>query len=239
MSKMNSFMSIKALYRTAGLVLIVESLLLFVPVFILGAAINWPASLSEPASVMLPLLIEKAEPVRIGYLIYLLYSLLFWVVALLTARVISNGETNSVWLQVATGFGIASTVTRCLGIIRWLVPMPALAQLYTDPSISGQTREAIAVVYKTLNDYAGSVGEVLGVSLFTVLWLTIISIYLLRSRTLPRWLGLFGMITALFLATQLVELFGVDLGAFISVSVTMLQLWFLVTGVMLLTHKNT
>lgn len=231
-------MPIKALCRTTGLVLIVESLLLFVPVFILGAAINWPASLSEPASVILPLLIQKAEPVRIGYLIYLLYSLLFWVVALLTARVISNEETNPVWLQVATGFGIASTVTRSLGIIRWLVPMPALAQLYTDPSTSVQTREAIAVLYKTLNDYAGSIGEVLGVSLFTVLWLTIISIYLLRSKTLPRWLGIFGIIAALFLATQLIELFGIELGAFISVSVTILQLWFLVTGVILLRHKN-
>ncbi|WP_373690628.1 DUF4386 family protein [Desmonostoc muscorum] len=220
------------------MVLIVESLLLFVPVFILGGAINWPASLSEPASFMLPLLIQQAEPVRIGYLIYLIYSLLFWVVALFTARVISNGETNSVWLQVATGFGIASTVTRCLGIIRWLVAMPALAQVYTDSSTSAQTRQAIAVVYKTLNDYAGSVGEVLGVSLFTVLWLTIISIYLLRSKTLPRWLGMFGIIAALFLATQLLELFGVDLGAFISVSVTILQLWFLVTGVTLLRHKS-
>jgi hypothetical protein len=227
-------MSIKALYRTAGLVLIIESLLLFLPVFILGAAINWPASLSEPASVMLPLLIQKAVPVKIGYLIYLVYSLLFWVVALSTARVISNGKTHPFWLQVATGFGIASTVARSLGIIRWLVPMPALAQVYTDPSTSTQTRDAIAVVYKTLNDYAGSVGEVLGVSLFTVLWLTIISIYLLRSKTLPHWLGIFGLIAAVFLATQLIELFGVDLGVFISVSVTILQLWFLVTGVILL-----
>ncbi len=238
MSKENSFMTIKALYQTTGLVLIVESLLLFVPFFILGAAINWPASLGEPATVMLPLLIQKAGAVKIGYFIYLIYSLLFWVVALLTARVISNGETNSVWLKIATGFGIASTVCRSLGIIRWLVPMPALAALYTDPSTSVQTQEAIAVVYETLNDFAGSVGEVLGVSLFTVLWLTIISIYLLRSKTLPHWLGLFGLIAALFLATQLIELFGVDLGAFISVSVATLQLWFLVMGVMLLRHKN-
>lgn len=230
-------MTVKALYRTAGLVLIVESLLLFVPFFILGAAINWPASLNEPAEVMLPLLIQKAGPVKIGYFIYLIYSLLFWVVAFLTARAISNGVTNSIWLKIATGFGIASTVSRSLGIIRWLVPMPALAALYINPSTSEQTQQAIAVVYKTLNDFAGTVGEVLGVSLFTALWLAIVSIYLLRSKTLPRWLGTFGLIAALFLATQLIELFGVDLGAFISISVAILQLWFLVMGVMLLRHK--
>jgi len=225
--------STKALYRTTSLVLIVESFLIFVPMLILGPAINWPASLSEPANVMLPLVFKQAQLVRIGYFFYLLYSLLFWVVALLTARVVANGDANPLWLRVATGFGIASTVARALGIIRWLVPMPALATLYADPSTSAQAREAIIIVYKALNDYAGAVGEVLGVSLFAVLWLTIISIALLRSKTLPHWLGLLGLVAALFLASSLLEMFGVDLGAFIVISVTMLQVWFLSTGVVL------
>ncbi|MCC5624924.1 DUF4386 family protein [Nostoc sp. CHAB 5715] len=231
-------MSIKALYRTTSLVLIVESFLIFVPMLILGPAINWPASLRAPANVMLPLLFKQAQLVRIGYFFYLLYSLLFWVVALLTARVVANGNANPLWLRVATGFGIASTVARTLGIIRWLVPMPALATLYADPSTSAQTREAIIVVYKVLNDYAGSVGEVLGVSLFAVLWLTILSIALLRSKTLPHWLGLLGIVAALFLASSLLEMFGVDLGAFIVISVTMLQIWFLSTGVVLFIIQN-
>jgi hypothetical protein len=218
----------------AGWVLIVESLLIFIPVVILGNAINWPQSLSDPADKMLPLLVQNTAAVRFGYLAYLAYSVLFCVVALLTIRVLSNEESDSIWLRIAAGFGIASTIARCLGIIRWLVAMPALAELYTNPATSPQTREAIAVVYRVLNDYAGSVGEVLGVSLFAALWLAIVSFTILKTRILPRWVGLLGLVSATLLSFQLAELFGIDLGAFISVSVSVLQLWFLIMGIVLL-----
>jgi hypothetical protein len=228
----------RSLYRTTGWVLIFESLLMFVPIAILGHAINWPQSLSEPAAVVLPLLTQKAAEVRLGYLIYLVYSILFWPVAVWTVWVVSNGESESIWLRLATGFGIASTIARCLGIIRWLVAMPALATLYMNPAKSTQTRETIAVVYRVLNDYAGAIGEVLGVSLFAALWLAIVSLTILRTSVLPHWLGFFGLFSATLLAVQLAELFGIDLGAFISVSVGFLQLWFLLTGIVILLRLN-
>jgi Domain of unknown function (DUF4386) len=223
----------KSLYTIAGWLLIAESLLIFVPLTVLGSAINWPKSLSDPADKILPLLVENASAVRFGYLVYLVYSILFWAIASLTIRVLSDDEPDSIWLRVANGFGIASAVARCLGIIRWLVAMPALATLYTDPTISTGTRESIAVVYRALNDYAGSIGEVLGVSLFAGLWLAIVSVRILQTRILPRWLGFLGLVSAILLAVQLARLFGVDLGAFISVSVSVLQLWFLAMGIVL------
>jgi Domain of unknown function (DUF4386) len=223
----------KSLYTIAGWLLIAESLLIFVPLTVLGSAINWPKSLSDPADKILPLLVEHASAVRFGYLVYLVYSILFWVIASLTIRVLIDDESDSIWLRVANGFGIASAVARCLGIIRWLVAMPALATLYTDPTISTGTRESIAVVYRALNDYAGSVGEVLGVSLFAGLWLAIVSVRILQTRILPRWLGFLGLVSATLLGVQLARLFGVDLGAFISISVSVLQLWFLAMGIVL------
>jgi Domain of unknown function (DUF4386) len=231
-------LSKRSLYYIAGWLLILESLLMFVPIAILGQAINWPQSLSEPAAVVLPLLTQKAGEVRLGYFIYLVYSILFWLVAVLTIRVVSHGESESIWLRLATGFGIASTIARCLGIIRWLVAMPALATLYINPATSTQTREAIAVVYRVLNDYAGAIGEVLGVSLFAALWLAIVSLTILRTHVLPHWLGFLGLFSATLLVVQLAELFGVDLGAFISVSVGVLQLWFLLTGIVILLRLN-
>ncbi|MBD2251705.1 DUF4386 domain-containing protein [Nostoc parmelioides] len=224
----------ESLYRIAGWVLVVESLLIFVPMAILGQAINWPQSLGEPADVMLPLVAQNAAAVRFGYLIYLVYSILFWVVALLTIQVLSNRESNSIWLRIAVGFSVASMIARCLGIIRWLVAMPVLATLYTNPATSTQTREAIALVYRVLNDYAGSVGEILGVSLFAALWLAIVSWTILQTRIVPRWLGFLGLSSATLLVIQLVELFGIDLGAFITVSVGVLQVWFLLMGIALL-----
>nr|WP_277925494.1 DUF4386 family protein [Anabaena catenula] len=226
------------MHGITGWVLIFESLLLFVPLIILGSAINWPQSLGNSADVMLPLLVQKAAAVRLGYLVYLAYSIIFWVVALLTVLVLSSGESDLIWLHVAAGFGLASTIARCLGIIRWLVAMPALATLYTNVTTSNPTRESIAVVYHFLNDYAGSVGEVLGVSLFAALWLGIVSLTILQTRVLPRWLGFFGLLSATLLAIQLAELFGVDLGAFITVSVSVLQLWFLAMGIVLLRYSS-
>ncbi|WP_310485498.1 DUF4386 domain-containing protein [Chamaesiphon sp. VAR_48_metabat_403] len=223
----------KSLYTTTGWLLVAESLLIFVPLSVLGSAINWPKSLSDPADKILPLLVENASAVRFGYLVYLVYSILFWVIASLTIQVLSDDESDSIWLRVANGFGIASAVARCLGIIRWLVAMPALATLYADPTISTGSRESIAVVYRALNDYAGSVGEVLGVSLFAGLWLAIVSLRILQTRILPRWLGFLGLVSATLLGVQLARLFGVELGAFISVSVSVLQLWFLAMGIVL------
>ncbi|MBW4692149.1 MAG: DUF4386 domain-containing protein [Lyngbya sp. HA4199-MV5] len=233
-----SLSSQKILHRTAGWVLIIESLLLFVPVVILGNAIDWPQSLSAPADVLLPLLAQRVGAVRFGYFIYLVYSILFWVVALMLIRLLSHEKVHDTWLRIATGFGIASTTARCLGIIRWLVAMPALATMYVDSNTSTQTRDVIAVVYRVLNDYAGSIGEVLGVSLFAALWLAIVSLIILQTSCLPRWLGFFGLVSATLLALQLAELFGLDLGAFITVSVSVLQLWFLLTGIAVLRLKS-
>lgn len=53
-------MNSRTLTRTTGALLVVQALLLFVPVAILGSAINWPASLSEPPSVVLPLIQAQA-----------------------------------------------------------------------------------------------------------------------------------------------------------------------------------
>ena len=48
----------QSVYRTTGLLLILESVLLFVPIIVLGKAIDWPASLNQPANIVLPLLVE-------------------------------------------------------------------------------------------------------------------------------------------------------------------------------------
>jgi hypothetical protein len=227
----------QSLRRIAGIILVIEALLLFVPVAVLGAAINWPASLDEPAAVMLPAILAQASAVRIGYTIYMLYSVLFWPVALLVARLVSGGEALSPSLRIAAGFGVASALARCIGIIRWLVAMPALAAIYTDLGASEATRAAVVVSYQALNGFGGSIGEVLGVGVFAGLWLLIVSVTILRGADLPRWLGAFGIIAGVGLMSGLVELFGVSLGPLISITTTLIQLWFLAAGVVLLSRR--
>jgi hypothetical protein len=227
----------RGLERITAFILIFEGLLFFVPVIVLGAAINWPASLDEPASVNLPLITENWNMVLLGYGVYLIYSILFWPLSHLVTRVIAPGNVNTPLLSVASGFGVASAVLRVLGINRWLYPMPMLAQLYLAPGASEQTQETISIVYDTLNSYAGTVGEMLGVSLFAALWFTLVSIALLRSANFPKWLGVFGVLSAITLYTPLVSVIGRDPGLLIQISVTLSILWFWAFAGVLLLRK--
>lgn len=219
-----------SLQRLTAALLIVEGLLIFVPLGVLGAAINWPASLGDPASRLLPALHANLAAVRLGYAVYLAYSLLFFPAGLLVARLIAGREALPPLLSLAVGLAALSTLARSLGILRWLSAMPALAALYVAPAASLEARAAVEVTYLTLNLYGGAVGEVLGVSLFAALWLLLVSLAILRQAAWPRWLGVLGCGAALLLALPVVEVFGLDLGPAVTVATTAVQLWFLAAG---------
>ena len=223
--------------RQAAIFLIIEFLLIFAPLIILGAAINWPASLDEPASVNLPLILEQYMAMMTGYSIYLVYSLLFWPMAYLTGRAIVIGDTGNTLFRVASGFAALSVLARTLGIVLWLFAMPVLARLYINPAVSEDFKERISMVYEMLNAYAGGVGEILGVSLFASIWLVLISILLIRSSQWPNWLGYFGLVVAAALLLNLLEVVGIDMGAMISVSETLQHFWMLATAIVFLRKK--
>jgi len=226
-----------AIRRQAAIFLIIEFLLIFAPLIILGTAINWPASLDEPARVNLPLILEQYMAMMTGYSIYLVYSLLFWPMAYLTGRAIVIDDTSNTLFLVASGFAALSTLARALGIVRWLFAMPVLARLYTNPVVSENFKESISMVYEMLNAYAGGIGELLGVSLFASIWLVLISILLIRSSHWPNWLGFFGLIVAASLLLNLLEMVGIDMGAMISVSETLQHFWMLAAAIVFLRKK--
>ena len=228
------------LRRTAGGLLILEGLLIIAPLIILGAAIGWPASLDEPASVNLPLMVSQRSLVLLGYGIYLVYSVLFWPVSHLTARVVSQGDRGEAesLTRLASGFGLGSAVLRVLGIIRWLVPMQFLADVWVLPETAEGTKETLSLLYETLNAYAGSVGELLGVSLFAALWAGFITAAIFRTGALPRVLGVFGVITTVLLALPLLEIV-IDTGPLVTVSGAAFALWLTTMGVVLLAGART
>jgi hypothetical protein len=112
--------------------------------------------------------------------------------------------------------------------------MPILAQVYTDPATTPATREAVAVMYDMLNGYAGSIGEVLGVGFFAALWVAATAIVILRDGALPRWVGVYGLLTAVALMAGLLEIINIDAGAMLTVNVTMLHFWWLAIALIIL-----
>lgn len=218
--------------RGAGWVAVVQGLLIFVPTVVLGAAVGWPGSLSDPASVALPRLADNEGAVRFGYAAYLLYSVLFAVTITMLARLVEGDLVKGV-RRLIIGFAIASAIARSLGIVRWLAPMPELADAYSTAADDGQ-RYTIERLYDALNSYGGTIGEALGVGLFAAISIGLLSVGLLRSGVIPRWVGVWSVIAAVALVLGVVEFFGVDPGPLLTVTVTVVQLWFLAIGLWLL-----
>lgn len=219
------------LMRAAGWLAIVHSLMFLIPLAVLGAAIGWPANLDMPASHNLPLMLAESFSVKLGYSVYLLYSILFWPTVLLISRAIAGRDSNPVLLQLASGFALVSTLARSLGIIRWLSVMPVLATQYSAADASLQA--SISVVYDAMNAYAGRVGEVLGVFLFSAISVWLLAIALWRAG-FSKWLSIMGMLTAAGLSVLSLELFGLDMAAFIAPFSVLYMVWMVCLGVVLI-----
>lgn len=223
----------KAVTRWAGLVSVLQGLLIFIPTFVLGAAISWPDSLDDPASVALPRLLENEGAVRAGYFAYLVYSILFVVSISLLSHLVFD-KNAGILMRIIIALAIASALARSIGIIRWLFPMYDLADMW-NISTSEEQRYTLSVAFETLNSYGGTIGEVLGVSIFAALAILLLSIGNMRQRTLPYWFSILGVISALGLLWSSSEVIGIEPNdSAIFLGTTIVQIWFLFIGLWLL-----
>ena len=95
-----------------------------------------------------------------------------------------------------------SALARAIGIIRWLTASTFLAQNYE--SATPEMAQTIELIQDVVNAWGGAIGELLGVSLFSVGWLISVSILILRNDSLPNWLGYFGLIICPILASPII-----------------------------------
>lgn len=213
----------------SGLVMI-ESLLIFAPLIILGAAIEWPDSLDFPVAKVLPLIKEHLGDVRLGYGIYLLYSLLWIALGASVAWLASRKEGGTgILVSLAAALGCVSAVARCIGIIRWLTASAAFSALYPNANDMA-TNRGIEAAQMAVNAWGGAIGEILGVALFASAWLIVVSIIIITNKSLPKILGYIGFIVAIVVALPAAELFGLNLMS-VSTSTSVLHFWLLAVGV--------
>lgn len=213
-------------HRLAGALVLFESVLIVVPLIVLGEAIGWPGSLDDPAARTLPNILENEGAVRVGYLVYLAYSALFLPVAVLVTRWVNGGESRHPATAIAFGLAAVSSALRTIGIVRWLAAMFPLAEAWAGADES--TRSVLAVQFQSLNDFGGAVGEVLGVSLFAAMWLiaTVMGGNIRRS-----WVSMSAVIAAGFVALPLVELVGIAGGGLlVTIGSTAIHLWLMAVG---------
>jgi hypothetical protein len=224
----------RSLLLAAGVVLLLQGFSLFAPMAVLGNAIQWPDSLDYPPAKMLPLLRAQLDGVRLGYGLYLGYSLLFLVTGVLTVRLAARSGPLGALAFIAIGAAAASARARAIGIQRWLTGSTVLAEAHAAPGLSAEGRAALEAMQAAINAWGGAIGESLGVAAFAAIWALATSLLILRDRQLPAWAGLSGLAVGGVVALPALELFGIAPPVSIVVSTTAIQLWFMALGFLFL-----
>ena len=103
-------------------------------------------------------------------------------------------DANSTVLTLATTIGVLAALVQFLGLIRWPFAVPHLARTMADPTTTSSTKDAVDVVFQTLNRYLGvAVGEHLGY-MFTGFWTGLLGLVIVQSDVVTPALGIVGLV---------------------------------------------
>jgi hypothetical protein len=187
------------LRRTTGALFLIGALTFATAATVLSATFDWPDILREPADVVLPKFAAGGPSlVWTWFATAWTYAILF-VPILLLPTVLRRREDAP--LGVATFAGAISALLALIGFLRWVFVVPPLARMYQSGDTANRT--AVAASWLAQHQYGGALlGEHLG-QLLGLGWSITLSIIILRTRVLPRWLGLVGLIVSvLYLFNQ-------------------------------------
>jgi Domain of unknown function (DUF4386) len=188
-----------ALRRVTGVLFIVSALTFTAAATLLSATFDWPDILREDADVVLPRFTAGGNAlIWTWFATAWTYAILAIPLMLLPAVL---GRRHDPVLAVFTSIGAASVLLSVVGFLRWVFVVPPLARDYDGAGPAA--RSAIEAAWLAQHQYGGALlGEHLGQTL-AVAWSIAVSLLLLRTRALPRWLGLFGVvISVLYLSNQ-------------------------------------
>ena len=107
---------------------------------------------------------------------------------------VTLGDANSTVTALATAIGVLAALVQFLGLIRWPFAVPHLARTMADPTTTSGERDAVDVVFQTLNRYLGvAVGEHLGY-MFTGFWTGLIGLAMIQSEMVAPAFGVIGLV---------------------------------------------
>jgi hypothetical protein len=187
------------LRRTTGGLLVLGSVAFALAATVLSSTFDWPDILREPADVVLPAFVAGGTSlVWTWFATAWTYAILLVPILLLPAVLGRRGDPV---LRVATYAGATSVVLALIGFLRWVFVVPPLANSYVTGDAT--TRAAVDAAWTAQHQFGGALlGEHLG-QLLAIGWSVALSVIILRSRVLPRWLGVTGLIAgALYLTNQ-------------------------------------
>jgi hypothetical protein len=224
------------LRRVAGWLLVVGAVTFAVAATVLSSTFDWPDILREPPDVVLPAFVAGGiSLVWTWFAVAWTYAILLVPILLLPAAL---GRRDDPVLRAATFVGAASVLLSLIGFLRWVFVVPALADTYTAGDAT--TKTAVAAAWMAQHQFGGALlGEHLG-QLLAIGWSITISLLILRTGILWRWVGWAGLIASVLyltgqgdiLATAIPDFPVFDLGGLLGS--TLWGLWVIALGVAVL-----
>jgi Domain of unknown function (DUF4386) len=196
---MTSIRTSNGLRRTTGGLFALGAIAFATAATVLSSTFNWPDILREPGAVVLPAFVAGGTSlVWTWFATAWTYAILAVPILLLPAAIQRRDDPA---LRAATYLGAASVVLSLIGFLRWVFVVPALAHSYV--SGDATTRAAVDAAWIAQHQFGGALlGEHLG-QLLVIGWSTTVSVIIVRTRVLPRWLGLTGLtVSAIYLLNQ-------------------------------------
>jgi hypothetical protein len=222
--------------RTAGVLAVTAPILLNIAFVLLGSSFDYPAVLDEPALKTLRVFHKDATTISLEFALLALSAALIAPLAISLGR--GLGRSRVVRASVYVGIGAA--IVQVIGLLRWPLLVPGLADTATDAAKSAADRSDAIDTFNTLNDVLGSaIGETLGYAL-TAAW-TVLIINALRDRQfIGRVMTILGIGAAVLIAIGVLiplDAPGADIANF--VGYVLWSIWLIALGVILLRASRT
>jgi hypothetical protein len=216
----------------AGALFILASLLLSVAFLLLRKRFGYPEVIRKGPETILPRLHEMSNLVP-----YLFYAgvggagLCVFFASPLLAKIFAH-TGDGLWAHLAKYCGMTAGFCFYAGILRWTFLFPQLAKFRSEGTYDPK---AIDLVFEAFHTYVGeTLAEHVGFT-FMTFWLLFLSLAVLKTRLLNRWIGYAGLLLAGVIAYGNLEFFRLP-GAFWAnrKGVDAAGIWFLAFGINLL-----
>jgi len=204
---------------------------------------DYPDILRQPTAEILTRFQAGGNALIYTWLAFAWVGLPLLLGAIMLKRILA--DENSPFLETATTLGVIGFIVQMIGLLRWVFVVPVLARLFTDPTTDPATQASITAVFIAFHQYGGVVlGEHLG-QFLTILWMSLISGILYRSRIFSKWVAWLGWFaSAIYLLAQ-TELLATAIPSFPVIDWAGLYgsllwlAWMIVLGVYLVKYKTS
>ena len=229
--------------KLAGIFFIVGAILVNIPYTLLIMNFDYPDILRLPTAEILTRFQSGGDALIYTWLAFAWVGLPMLVGAIMLKAILA--EEHSPFLETATTFGVLGFIVQVIGLLRWVFVVPILARLFTAPEADSATQASIAAVFIAVHQYGGVIlGEHLG-QFFIILWMSIISGIIYKSKMFSKWVAWLGWFaSAIYLLAQ-TELFATAIPSFPVVEWAGLVgsllwlVWMIVMGVYLVKYKES